>query len=315
MPIDTLATQTTQAKSFYDRNLLDRAMQILAMAKAGQQRNLPKGQGNQVSYRRFNALSTATTALTEGVTPASVALSITEVTGTVQPYGNYVTISDMLDMFGIDPVITEATNVLGQNAGESVEEIIRAEIQAGTSVLYGTGSARSSQTASNPITFTLVRKAVRTLMANNTKTYTGDRGANGMGGLFMGIIHPNQWFDLVGDTTVQNAAIYSDPDKIYKMEIPTIGSVMWIVTTLAPRFAGAGASSVDVYGALIFGLNAFGVVNCCGTGRFKSVINQLGSGGSADPLAQRATVGWKSLQLPKILNNNFMTRIETGVST
>lgn len=311
---DTLTTLSQEAKQFYDRNLLYRAKPILKMAAAGQQRNIPKNSGNQVSYRRFNALSTATTALTEAVSPASASLSVTEITGTVAQYGNYVTVSDSLDLMAIDMVIKESTDVLGENAAQSVEEIVRAEIQAGTSVLYGTSSGRGSQDASHPITFALVRKAVRNLLANDTLPYTGQRGDNGMGGLFMGIIHPLQWYDLVGDTTVLNTAVYSDPDKIYKMEIPTLASVMWIVTTKAPKFAGAGSGGVDVYGALVFGQNAYGVVNVAGTGKFQTQVQPLGSGGTADPLAQRATIGWKSWQLPKMLNNNFITRIETGVS-
>ena len=115
----TLGTLTQQAKAFYDRVLLDRALPILGLYKAGQARNIPKNSGNQVSFRRFNTLATATTALTEGATPSAASLSITEVTGTVAQYGNFVTISDALDMMGIDPVIEETNQLMGENAASS----------------------------------------------------------------------------------------------------------------------------------------------------------------------------------------------------
>lgn len=311
---DTLGTLTAEAKAFYDRNLLERALPILGLAKAGQARNIPKNSGNQVSYRRFNQLSTATTALTESVTPAAAALSVTEVTGTVQQYGNYVQISDAIQMMGIDRVLTEATDVLGENAGQSVEEIIRAEVVTGTSVLYATGSARGSQTASNPITLTLVRKAVRTLMANDARPFYGDRDEMGQGGMFLGIIHPNAWYDLVGDTTVLNTFTYSDPEKLYTLKVPHLGQVAWMISTKAPVFTGQGSGGADVYGTMIFGKDAFGVTNVGGSGKFETMAKPLGSAGTADPMNQRATAAWVSWQLPKILNNNFFTRIETGVS-
>ncbi len=294
--------------------MLERAKPILKLISAGQQRDLPKNGGNQVSFRRFNTLSTSTSPLTEGTTPSAVNLSLTEITGTVAQYGAYVQISDALDITGIDPVVRECTDLLGENAAQSVEEIVRAELVTGTSVIYATGAARNAQNASNPLTLALVRKAVRTLMANDTEPFYSSRDEMGQGGMYMGFIHPRQWYDLVGDTTVLNTFTYSDPEKIYSMKIPSLAQVAWCVTTKAPVFTGSGASGADVYGAIICGQNAFGVVNVAGTGRFNTIVKPLGSSGTADPLDQRGTVGWKAFQLPKILNNNFMTRIETGVS-
>lgn len=311
---DTLGTLTAEAKAFYDKRLLERAKPILKMAAAGQQRDIPRNSGNQVSYRRFNQLSTNTTPLTEGVTPAATALSVTEITGTVAQYGSYVQVTDALDLMAIDPVIRESTDLLGENAAQSVEEIIRAELVTGTSVIYGTGSARNAQSSANPMTLTLVRKAIRTLLANDAEPFYANRNDMGLGGLYIGFIHPRQWYDLVGDTQVLNTFTYSDPDKIYTLNIPHLGQVAWAITTKAPVFAGAGSGSADVYGAIICGANAFGVVNVAGTGRFNTIVKPTGSAGAADPLNQRGTVGWKSFQLPKLLNNSFMTRIETGVT-
>lgn len=312
---DTLSTLTAEAKSYYDRKLLERALPVLGMSKGGQARNIKKNSGNAVEYRRFNTLSTATTALTEAVTPVPSSLSITTVTGTAAQYGNYVQVSDALDLMGWDPVISESTDLLGENAAQSVEEIIRTELVTGTSVSYGTGTARASQVAASPITLTLVRKAVRTLLSNDALPFYSTRSEeSGQGGLFLGFIHPRQWYDLVSDTAVQNTMTYSDPDKFYTQQLPVIGGVMWMVTTKAPLFAGAGSAGADVYAAIIVGKNAYGVVDVAGTGRFNTIVKPLGSGGTADPLEQRATIGWKSYQLPKILNNNFMTRIESGVS-
>lgn len=313
--IDGLNTLSSEAKQFYDKTLLYRAVPNLALTKFGQARNIPRNSGNQVSYRRFNQIATSTVALTEAITPAPSSLNMTEITGTVQQYGNYVLISDQINLMGIDPVMTQAADVLGENAGQSVEEIIRAELLNGTSVLFPPSrTARNQITSSDLLTLTLVRKGIRNLMNNDTLPFQGDRGENGMNGMFMGYIHPFVFYDLFGDTTVLNTFSYSDPDMLYKFQMPIMGGVVWIISTKAPKFAGAGSGSADVYGTFLFGKNAFGVVNVGGSGKFQTIAKPLGSSGTEDALDQRASQGWKAFQLPKILNNNFFLRIETSAS-
>jgi len=314
--MDTFGTLTTQDQlAFFDRDLLERALPTLFFAGFGQPRNIPKNTGRKVSYRRFNSLTTVTSALSEGVTPAAASLSNAEVIGTAAQYGNYVQVSDFMDMSGIDKVMSESGELISENAGQSVDQIIRAEVVTGTSVGYATGSARTSQDASNPITLAAVKKRVRTLQANNAMPFRGSRSeANGQGGLYVGIIHPYMWHDLTNDTDIKDTMKYSNPEQLWNFELPIAGGVAWYVSTHAPLFAAGGSGGVDVYAALIFGKNAFGVVDVAGSGRFRTIAKPLGSAGAADPLDQRATLGWKAYQLPKVLNNNFFTRFEAGVA-
>lgn len=313
MALNTFAVLTPEAKQYYDRSLLYRAKKVLTFYTGGQMRSIPKNGGNQVSYRRFDALSLITTPMTEGLTPTSTSLPMTEITGTVQQYGNYVTYSDQIDLMAIDPIVLEATDVLGQNAGESTDAIVRAEVVTGTTILYATGTLRTQQGPSNPINTGLIRKATRTLMANDSRAFTGSRSeTTGQGGTFMGIIHPNVFNDMVGDATVTAMFTYSTPDGLYNYELPIYQGVAWHVTTLAPIFSGGGASSADVYGTLVFGKDAYGVTSVAGTGRYETIVKPLGYG--EDPLNQRGSIGWKTLQLPKILNNNFLVRIESGAT-
>ena len=311
--VNTLTTLSPEAKQFYDRNLLERANPLLVLARFAQNRNIPRNSGNQVSYRRFNKLSTITTPLVEGVTPSSQSLSITEITGTAAQYGGYVTISDAVDLLAIDPVITESTDVLGEQAGESIEEIARAELVTGTSVVFANAVANRATLAAvtDRIDSTDVRLAIKTLYVNNAKPFRGERNDQGQGGLYVGVIHPEAWFPYIGQTLVTQTLQYSDPQGMYTLELPVFDQVAWYVTTMAPKFAAGGAAGADVYGTLIFGQNAYGMVDVAGTGKFDTIVKPIGSGGTSDPLNQRGTVAWKSWQLPKILNNNFMVRIES----
>ena len=72
----------------------------------------------------------------------------------------------------------------------------------------------------------------------------------------------------------------------------------------------AGAKGRDVYSTLVLGANAYGVTEVTGGG-LEHIVKQLGSGGTADPLNQRATAGWKGTKVCELLVDNYMTRIES----
>ena len=74
-----------------------------------------------------------------------------------------------------------------------------------------------------------------------------------------------------------------------------------------------GASGVDVYSTLVIGEGAYGVTDIAGGG-LQTIIKQKGSGGTADPLDQRATIGWKAAKTAEILVDEYMVRIETGAT-
>ena len=137
--INTLATLPQEAKTFYDKTLLQRLLPTLVFAKYGQKKSLKSRSGKTIEFRKFMSLKPATTPLTEGVTPAGKELAMTSVTATVEQYGDFVEISDMLDLTGIDPVLVEAAEILGEQAGLTIDNVVRDIICAGTNVQYAKG--------------------------------------------------------------------------------------------------------------------------------------------------------------------------------
>ncbi len=73
----------------------------------------------------------------------------------------------------------------------------------------------------------------------------------------------------------------------------------------------AGLAGRDVYATLVMGDNAYGTTEITGGG-LQHIVKQLGSAGTADPLDQRATVGWKATKAAARLVEAFMVRIETA---
>lgn len=72
-----------------------------------------------------------------------------------------------------------------------------------------------------------------------------------------------------------------------------------------------GANGIGVFSILFIGKNAYGVTEIEGGG-LRTIIKPLGSGGSSDPLDQRATIGWKALLTAKVLIPQYMRRVECG---
>jgi len=132
---DTTLTQVTAAvNNFYDRTMLKAARPLLVHTRWAQVRDIPRNNSLVIKFRRYSLLSAATTALSEGVTPSGSQLSITDVSATVAQYGDFVTLTDQLVFSTLDPVLTETADVLGQQAGNSLDQICRDVIVAGTTI-------------------------------------------------------------------------------------------------------------------------------------------------------------------------------------
>ena len=71
-----------------------------------------------------------------------------------------------------------------------------------------------------------------------------------------------------------------------------------------------GQEGVAVYSTLILGANAYGVTEL-ENGGLEHIVKQLGSAGTADPLNQRASAGWKATKTAERLVENYMIRVES----
>jgi len=307
MGTQTYAGITAEQRSYYVRNLLMRYTPNLTLAKYSQKDTVARRKGMTVNWRKFASLGAATTALTEGVTPAGSALSVSAITANMAQYGDFVEGSDVLDFAAIDPVITETSQLLGEQAALTIDTLIRDVIKAGTNVLYATGSARTDITAADILTSLLIRKARRTLKRNNVPTVDGK--------YYLGLVHPDAVFDLTGDSAWVNAAQYAGSMKIFEGELGRLWGVRFIESTQAPVWAGAGSVGADVYGTLIFGKQAYGTPKLAGVTKPDLIIKPLGSAGTSDPLNQRWTIGWKAAHVTKRLQEEALVRIEHGATT
>ena len=297
-----------EMRTFYSDYLIDMAEPELVHDQFGQKHPIPVGGGKTIQFRRYSALPAvpADMALAEGVTPDGQNIDVSTVESTVIQYGGYIALSDMLLLTAIDNNLVQATQLIGAQAGRIGDQVTREVINAGTNVQYCEGQvdSREALTKDHVLTVDAIRRAVRMLKIMNAPTING---------YYAGIIHPDCSYDLMNDEKWVNVKTYSDPEDIYQGEIGRIERVRFVETADAKIWEKAGADGTNVYSTLIIGANAYGVTELTGGG-LQHIVKQLGSGGTEDPLDQRATVGWKLAKTAEILVDEYMVRIETASS-
>lgn len=307
--VTTTPSIAPEFQTFYNRTLLKRLRQNYVHRQFSQKKPMPKNNGKTVQFRRFGDLAPATTPLTEGVTPAGNSASVTEITATVKQYGDYIEFSDMVELTALDPELVSYAEVLGDQAGETLDVLTRDELASGTNVIYANGkTARDQITATDKLTTLEIRKARRFLKKNKVKPVSG--------GYYVAFVHPDAVFDLQADPLWQEAQKYgNEAGGLFDGEIGRIFGVRFIETPNAKVFTGEGAAGADVYATIVLGADAYGEVDIEGSGNVKNIIKPLGSAGTNDPLDQRQTTGWKVMAWTvKRLQELAVLRIEHGAS-
>lgn len=310
-----------EVNNFYDRALLDKAVPAFVHNRFAQVRDIPAGGGtNVIKFRRYGLLTANTTALSEGVTPSGTQLSVTDITATVLQYGDYVTLTDKVLMETYDPILTETAEILGEQAGDSLDQLCRNVLVAGASAQYAsTAQADGQVTSTMKISRNEIKEAVRTLKNNNAKPVTSminpSTGYNTVpiDRAYIGIVHPYTTYDLDDATGWIPVEKYPNKGDVMPNEVGSLAGVRFIESTNAYYVADVGVGTIDVYYTLIFGQNAYAQTRISGES-LKNIVKPLGSAGTADPLDQRSTSGWKATYVAKVLNANFIIAIHHAVS-
>ena len=302
-----------EMKTFYDMTLIDMAEANLVHDQFGQKRPIPQNGGKTIEFRKFAPLNKALTPLTEGVTPDGSVLDVTAITATVSQYGDYITQSDVLELTALDNTILEATKLLGRQAGMTLDTVTRNVLNSGTNVTYASKWSGSTET---PVTQRSALDATAALKVDTIYQIVAKlRAANAptIDGKYVAIIHPYVAYDLMRDPEWIDAHKYAEPSNLYEGEIGEIGGVRFVQSTEAKIFQGSGSGAptgLAVFSTLFMGAGAYGVTEVTGGG-LQTIIKQKGSAGTADPLDQRSSIGWKAIKTAEILIGDYLVRCES----
>lgn len=305
-PFDATNKLSPTMKEYYDTELLENARSTLIFAQFGKKVPLPANRGRTIEWRKWNTLPNAET-LQEGVVPTGKMMGMSALTASLLQYGMFVAITDLLDLHAIDDVLLGATEELGASAGETMDKLIRNELQTNTNVLFcDTVGADGTTTEvddyadmsadNNRFTPDMVNKAYTWLKKNKAPTINGK---------YIGIIHPSVTYDLRSSTDWIDAHKYANPTEIYNGEIGELHGVRFVETTNAKVTDKGGKM---VYTTIVMGKDAYGIIDPAGGGLEMIVKDKAEAGG---PLEQYSTAGYKFETATKILYPERMVLVES----
>ena len=298
---------------FYNKTFMKNHIGKLIHGQFGEKITMPKHSGNIVNIRGMSPYETATTPLTEGVTPAGNIMNFFYVEIPVNQYGKFTPITDWAAFASRDDILIHDAEELSSQSGRTLEEIDAEALNSGVSVIYAPNinasgsttpiSSRTAITGSCKLTVDVLYRALNYLEMQNAEPY---------GDSFVAIIHPNTKFDVMMSPGFIDVVKYSHAQRIFKGEIGMIGNIRFVVSTFAKVWKkAANNNTIDVYSTLVLGKDAYKVVEIEGEG-MQTIIKPHGSGGTADPLNQRATQGWKTTHGIGITGETNMVRIESA---
>lgn len=292
-------------QEYYDRVLLENIEPELVHQQFGDERYLPENAGTTMNIRKPVPVPTNTTPLNEGNPGDGIMLAETEVTMSIEQYGDYARVTDKLDMTHLDIKILERTENFADAGARSIDAVVREELATCTNVLYAGGkTSRSALTSDDKVTSDLILDAVKILKKNKARKF---------GKYYVAIIGPDVWRDMWNDERFTRVAEYQDKEAVYTGEIGRIGGVRLVETTEAKIFEGEGASGIDVASIIVLGKGAYAYTSLKGS-QPQVIVKPAGSAGTADPLNQISTIGWKMNGFGvKLLQPEYAVRIECGI--
>lgn len=295
VPGSGVGVQVSPSDLYYDRQFLDRLELELKFDQLCEKKKMPKASGNNVTWTRYDNLSANTSALTPGVIPSAINMAASQISATPLQYGDFITLSDAIELKSIDPVIESAQELLAYRAALSIDTLIRNALHGNVTTQYAS-AAVSEAAVTAVVSAADLRKAVKTLKTVGTKPMSSD---------FHGLFHTASIYDLMSETAVGgflDTTKYTDKQPILKGEV---GKLWQVKLMESPNVqTGTNGSAAVTYRNYIVGKGAIGMVDLAGNLNVKTFRKPLGSAGAADPIDQISTVGHKFWMVTKVLDAN-----------
>lgn len=288
--VTTTAVLPPAVRNYYDRLLLLTAYPKLVHTKFAQKRILPEKSGDTIVFRRYPRLATVPVPLVDGITPPGAPLSVTDIKARISFYGNYVTLTNQVELTVEDQVLNEASRLLAENMAETFDEITRDVLISCSTVIQASNGVNGS--TPTELTKADLDSVVQTLLNNDADMISEViQGTNAFGTTptrkaFWGYIDSELMDDLEAVSNFVNTANYPSQQPILDAEWGSTGNIRWLMTSIGY----VSSASPAVYSLPIVGKEAYACVHL-GSESGDFYIEPLGSAGSADPLHQRGTVG------------------------
>ena len=306
--------------NYFSSDLLLRVVPNFEFVRwASLSKDIPQNNTTTIKFRRHGNLTAKTTPVVEGVTPAADNVSVTDITAQARQYIGYLVFTDVVQYTSDDPDLNDWNAIQADQAKDTMDQLTRTEIYAGSSVQYAsTATNRGEVAAAMTLDADEILEAQTTLKNANCKKLTkminpsANYNTTPVNACYIGFLHPNSTRVLSTSGNWTPVEKYSSQMGVFPNEVGKCHDVRFIETTQCPVYTGEGSGSINVYATLILGEGYYGVSRIAGKA-METIIKPLGSGGTSDPANQRGTKAWKAWFVAKRLNELFAVRIEHAV--
>ena len=286
------------------RKTLEFAKPKLVYSQFGAPDLTMRRKGKTASWLRFSKLGIPSSTLDESPTWSPETVTDSTVTATLQLWGNGVELLEFLEETSFLDLPDEYKKLIGQNAGETINEKVRDILVAGTSVNYANAkSARQTLISTDTIDLDDILDTVQSLEISDAPM---------IGDEYVAIISPYVKTRLMKDTAFREATRYLAKDNsIFTGEVANIDGVRFVRTSTAPSVTNSGSNNsvASVEQTIILGEHAYGIARLL-PGDFDVVVTQ--PGGHGDEYKVKTSMAWKAYLKAVILNQSFMRRLESA---
>lgn len=286
------------------RKTLEYAKPALVYSQFGQPDMIMQRKGQTASWLRFTKLSIPSAVLSDSPTFTPATVTESTVTATLQLWGNGVQLVEALKETSFLDLPMEYKKLIGQNAGETINEKVRDVLVAGTGVQYANSKAALGYvTSADTADMDDFIDVVESLEANDAKPVGND---------FVAIISPYVKTRLMKDTAFREATRYMVRDNmLFTGDVANIDGVRFVRTSTAPSRTNSGASSSLSYveQSLVIGDGAYGISRLL-PGDFDVTVTP--PGGHGDEYKVKTAITWKAYLKAVILNQNWIRRLESA---
>lgn len=291
----TTTSFTAAAQTFYRKQAFDFLRKPLFFYQSGMMESLGDHDGQTISTYRIDNLSAATSTLTEGTAPSEVQIASTLFSATLAQYGNWVKVTDMLEVTGRSKIMDQFSKQLGYNGGLSLDTLTYNEYLSGATPSYANGTDAGSFAADSYMSSKELRRLAKKFRANNVPTFDD--------GFYRIYLHPDCEFDITTDDlfgSVTDLQKRDSDDLKWKNVVATYGGFKVYTTSLVGT---ASVNGQTAYQNIALGYGALLNVGLTGL-PFNLFVNPSSNVNISNPLAQLGSIGWKATYVAKYVGTD-----------
>ena len=311
--------------------MLARGQHALLCEQFAQAKVLPTRNSKTMIFSRYEALPRATSALAEAVPPQGHKMNRTEISVSLEQFGDFVELTDQVLDFQQDPVVDEAVSLCSEQIAETIEVLRINTLKAGTNAFYANNVAGRT-TVGSVLARGDLRRVSRALRKQKAQYISkvikasAEVATEPVGAAFFALCHTDLAADIRSLPGFIPAENYSASENARAYELGKCEDIRFLCSPLIEPWLNAATSVTstvflsggaivstagypDVYPIIILAKDSWATIRLQGKNAVTPyVVNPKPS--VVDPLGQKGFVAWKHYNASLITNQLWMARLE-----